>query len=133
MPKKFLVSFLKVVGYIIFLVVLIFLGQFLFRYLYYIIDNTGGGWIGSDQVWSLVFGQIFSYFFFSIFLIVTFCYNKFIKLSFLGVIFLVNLFFLVSVFGFKNSSLIILFVVLSLLGYLLAELLKFSYNKIKNH
>lgn len=128
--NKYLNIFLKVSGYIAFLLLLTFFGQFLFRYLYYVINNMEGSWIGSNKSWSLVFGEIFSYFFFSLFLIVIFC-NKYVKIFLLSIVFILNLLLVMVTFGTHDALFIVLFILPSLSGYLLAELIKFSYKKLK--
>jgi len=68
--------FLRIVFFFVLLLAGVFLGQFLFQYLYNLLPGSGGSsWFGTIGSLSLLFGAILSFYFF-LSLLITALFNK---------------------------------------------------------
>lgn len=121
--------FIRVIVSFILLLLVTWLGQYMFNYMYYWFpQNSGSSWIGGDDAaWAHLFGLTLSFYFFLSLLIVLF-FDKY-KYYLLPIV-IILLFPILRMF-YPDWSFMGTYIGVSIAGWILGEGILWSYNKLK--
>ena len=111
-------NFYKIIALFILLCVGVYLGQYLFRYLYFLLPAGNGPILfGTDQTWSYIFGAISAFYFILPLLLIALFYN--IRLI-ASIIVLLLLLPILMIF-YSDPAFISMLIIVTLAGWLMGR------------